>query len=139
MIISVLTPECLQGLLDVWCLYMKVVTGTFTNLHETFQTGFCPLHGSEAALLKLVNDLLLSADLGALITLVRCDLSENSDAVSHEIHLSPLSPLAFQAVRSIGWSPVLGLGSGLFQSTNTDPKLIPEVFPKARFLGHFSF
>ncbi len=44
------------------------------NLHEPFQAGFCPLHGSEAALLKLVNDLLLSADWGALITLVRCDL-----------------------------------------------------------------
>lgn len=73
MIISVLTPECLQGLLDVYRLQVHSHL-IVKNLHEPFQAGFCPLHGSEAALLKLVNDLLLSADSGALITLVCCDL-----------------------------------------------------------------
>ncbi len=32
----------------------------------------------------------------------------------------------FQAVLSIGWSPVLGLGSGLFQSTNTVSRGVPQ-------------
>lgn len=45
------------------------------NLYETLQSGFRPLHCTETALLRLVTDLLLSADSEFLTFLLLLDLS----------------------------------------------------------------
>uniref|UniRef100_A0A3B3I5K1 Reverse transcriptase domain-containing protein n=1 Tax=Oryzias latipes TaxID=8090 RepID=A0A3B3I5K1_ORYLA len=63
------------------------------NLYELFQSAFRPLHSTETALLKITNDLLLSADCGLLSILLLLDLSSAFDTISHSILLNRLSSI----------------------------------------------
>ncbi|KAI2653946.1 RNA-directed DNA polymerase from mobile element jockey [Labeo rohita] len=74
----------------------KVVLGQLqsflneNNLHEKFQSGFKAHHSTESALLRVMNDVMLTTDSGQSVALVLLDLSSAFDLVDHSILLSRL-------------------------------------------------
>ncbi len=58
-----------------------------------FSLGFCPLHSTDTALLRVANNLLAS-DSGALTLLVLLDLSAAFDTVCHSVLLFHLSEIS---------------------------------------------
>ena len=60
------------------------------NLLNQFQSAYRPGHSTETALLKIVNDLLLSLDDGKISILASLDLSAAFDTIDHNILLHRL-------------------------------------------------
>ena len=60
------------------------------NLFEKFQSGFCSAHSTETALLRVTNDLLMTADAGSPSILILLDLTAAFDTVDHTLHLERL-------------------------------------------------
>uniref|UniRef100_A0A3B1JSL1 Reverse transcriptase domain-containing protein n=1 Tax=Astyanax mexicanus TaxID=7994 RepID=A0A3B1JSL1_ASTMX len=81
------------------------------NLFEPFQSGFRPFHSTETALVKVINDLLVAADAGALNILLLLDLSAAFDTINHSILLSRLCELG-----------IVGTALDWFSSYLTDRK-----------------
>ncbi|XP_058480016.1 extracellular calcium-sensing receptor-like [Solea solea] len=73
-----------------------------SQLFETFQSGFRPHHSTETALLKVTNDLLLSADSGSLSILLLLDLSAAFDTIDHSILLHRLQTIGFSGT-ALSW------------------------------------
>ncbi|XP_014065910.1 uncharacterized protein [Salmo salar] len=87
------------------------------NLFEPLQSGLSPLHITEPALLKVVNELLTSADAGALNILILLDLSAAFDAVRHQILLIRLEGQGVEGF-ALSWRQ-----SYLTNQTTTSPSM----------------
>lgn len=66
---------------------------SLSDQFNAFQSGFHSQHSTKTALVKAVNDLLLSGDSGNLSILLLLDLSSAFDTVCHKILLSRLSEI----------------------------------------------
>ena len=64
-----------------------------TNALDSFQSGFRPHHGTETALVALMDDLLREADRGKMSLLVLFDISAAFNTIDHSILLGRLSEL----------------------------------------------
>ena len=60
------------------------------NLLDPFQSAYRHGHSCETALLRVLNDVLCSADRGELSLLVLLDLSAAFDVIDHELLLARL-------------------------------------------------
>ncbi len=86
------------------------------HIFEKFQSGFKSLHSTETALVRVLNDILMTTDSGAYAVLVMLDLSSAFDTVVHEIIIS----------RSASH---VGLGGGLnwFKSFLTNRRFVVKT------------
>lgn len=72
------------------------------DVFDPFQSGLCSFHSTETALVKVVNDLLLSCDTGSLSLLLLLDLSSAFDTISHNLLISRLSDVGI-SVTALSW------------------------------------
>ena len=70
---------------------------------EVFQSGFRPHHSTETALLKVLNDLLLSSDKGFISLFVLLDLSAAFDTIDHLILIDRLKNLIGLCGQALSW------------------------------------
>lgn len=74
----------------MYCLYSLLLID-LNGISEKFQSGFKLFHSTETALLRFLNDLLLTVDSGNSAVLVLLDLTAAFDTVDHNILLSHLN------------------------------------------------
>ncbi len=63
---------------------------SLNSIYEKFQSGFKSCHSTESALLRVLNDIMLTTDSGQFTALVLLDLSSAFDLVNHDILISCL-------------------------------------------------
>ena len=73
------------------------------NLLDKFQSAYRPGHSCETALLRVLSDVLCSADRGDLTLLVLLDLSAAFDVIDHELLLSRLQNEAGISGTALRW------------------------------------
>uniref|UniRef100_A0A8C6LDP1 Reverse transcriptase domain-containing protein n=1 Tax=Nothobranchius furzeri TaxID=105023 RepID=A0A8C6LDP1_NOTFU len=73
------------------------------NLYEKFQSGFRSAHSTETALVRVMNDLLLTADQGSPSLLLLLDLSAAFDTVDHTIFLNRLQTVVGLSGTTLHW------------------------------------
>ncbi len=78
---------------------------SFLSLNDSldlFQSGFRQNHSTETALVRVINDLLLSGDSGNLSILLLLDLSSAFDTVCHKLLLKRLSEIGISGA-ALSW------------------------------------
>ncbi len=73
------------------------------DLFEKFQSGFRSHHSTETALVKVTNDLLLTADSGRYSVLILLDLSSAFDTVDHNVLLNRLKNVVGVSDVALDW------------------------------------
>lgn len=73
------------------------------NIHDRFQSGFRKLHSTETALLKVTNDIMMSADSGEYTVLVLLDLTSAFDTVNHTILINRPRDLVGMSGSVLDW------------------------------------
>ncbi len=73
------------------------------NLHAPVQSAYIPLHFTETALLRVLNDMLISVDEGKGVILVLLDLSAAFDTIDHDILIDRLSEMLGVREDALGW------------------------------------
>ncbi len=70
---------------------------------EDFQSGFRPSHRTETALIRVINELLLSSDRCCISLLVLLDLSAAFDTINHNILLNRLENFVDISGSALAW------------------------------------
>ena len=126
----------------------KVVLSQLCNhlqankLFNPCQSAYRPGHSTETALLKVVNDLLLSLDEGKLSVLTLLDLSAAFDTIDHTILLSRLEHVFGISGSALNWFSSYLLNRTQIvsvQNTNSDPTSISFGVPQGSVLGPVLF
>ena len=73
------------------------------DIYEKFQSGFKPHHSTETALLRVFNDLILTADSGDSAVLVLLDLTAAFHTVDHAILMSRLENFVGIKGTALSW------------------------------------
>ena len=76
---------------------------SYYNLWAEFQSGFREKHSTETALIKVINNLLLTADSGHLNILILLDLTAAFDTVCHTLQLVQLETLLGITGTPLSW------------------------------------
>lgn len=112
------------------------------NIFEIFQSGFKALHSTETALLRVFNDILLTADSGNSVLLVLLDLTAAFDTVDHNIliyrleHHVGIGGTALDWFRSYLSDRSFSVSLGEFHSSSA---LLPCGVPQGSILGPLLF
>uniref|UniRef100_A0A3B3I267 Reverse transcriptase domain-containing protein n=1 Tax=Oryzias latipes TaxID=8090 RepID=A0A3B3I267_ORYLA len=108
------------------------------NIYENFQSGFCPLHSTETALLKITNDLLLASDSGSLSILL--DLTAAFDTIFHNILIHRLQTIGISHIPLSWFSSYLSDHSQFIQiKPHTNPFTLSAGIPQGSVLGPILF
>ena len=112
------------------------------NLFSKYQSAYRPGHSTETALMKIVNDLLLTLDEGKLAVLTLLDLSAAFDTIDHNILLSRLEHVFGVSDTALNWftsylsKRIQTVSVG---NNKSDPALITFGVPQGSVLGPVLF
>ncbi|KAL0149802.1 hypothetical protein M9458_054850 [Cirrhinus mrigala] len=91
----------ISKILSTGVVPLELKTAAVIPVYECFQSGFRSYHSPETALLKVVNDLLMTTA-GSVSILFILDLSSAFDTLSHSILISRLSALGISGT-ALAW------------------------------------
>ena len=112
------------------------------NLHTPVQSAYRPLHSTETALLKVVNDVLLTIDRGNGVIVVLLDLSAAFDTIDHKVLIERLGERIGITGKALDW--FRSYLSDRFQSIHLNgksskPILLVFGVPQGSVLGPVKF
>jgi len=112
------------------------------NLHAPVQSAYRPLHSTETALLRVLNDMLISVDEGKGVILVLLDLSAAFDTIDHDILIDRLSERLGVREDALGWFKSYlskRLQSVYLNGSSSKPTFILFGVPQGSVLGPVKF
>ena len=112
------------------------------NLHTPVQSAYRPLHSTETALLKVINDILVSIDHGNGVIVVLLDLSAAFDTIDHNLLIDRLGERIGITGKALEWFK--SYLSNRFQSIHLNGKSSKHILlifgvPQGSVLGPVKF